>query len=107
MGCHGQRPSDSEWEGGKGPFEEYLNELKPAFVLALGAALWEHLPTPRCKGDVHQDAEKPRTYYLYDYDGGSSFVFGINHPISRKWSYATWAPWVKAALNTARDLFQK
>lgn len=102
MGCHGQRPTSPEWDGGRGPFQGYLNELKPGFVLALGAELWAHLPHPCDHGKVHNHEEPPKPYYLYEHGGGCSFVFGINHPISRGWSYAKWTPWVRAALETAR-----
>ena len=102
MGHHGERPSNSEWAGGVEPFQEYLKTLKPGFVLALGAELWTHLPPAWRTGEVHLQGAKPKPYYLYNHGAGCSFVFGINHPISRGWNYE-WSCWVKAALRTARE----
>jgi len=62
--------------------------------------MWEHLPLGYHEDYIELGSEG-RPYRLYRHDGGSAFVFGINHPASPRWSYVKWSPWAEAALAAA------
>jgi hypothetical protein len=99
------RPTDIEWEWecGVGPFLNYLSDLQPDFVLALGSDLWRHLPSPCQKREIWVDGEA-KPCYIYPNGNGWSLVFGIDHPAMRRgWSYK-WTKWVTAAIEEAKKL---
>jgi hypothetical protein len=103
IGRSRKRPTDEDWQGGAACFQEYLDELHPEFVLALGAELWPHLPKSHFRSDCEpvqlQSEDMPS--FVYRHSGGHAFVFGIDHPMAYGWSYAKWTPWVQAALKSA------
>jgi len=109
MGDVGYRPDEPHWKNGEQPFQECLIDLRPQFVLALGKELWSNLPTQHRKEHPPiQIGTENRPCYLYPNDDGYAFVFGIDHPASRRgWSYPKWTPWVKAALDVARDFHRQ
>ena len=100
-----QRPTPLKWDRGRRAFQEALEDLTPEFVLVLGKELWDHAfrQDERPGQVVSLQAEK-RPYCVYPNGTGTSFVFGIRHPVSFGWSYRKWSPWVAAAMDTAKGL---
>jgi hypothetical protein len=106
-----------DWESGKEPFQQYLIDLRPQFVLVDGCELWTHLPTknrtdgpcvkitgearpmPRYRPSSGQLPEGTMPSYLYPNDDGYAFVFGVQH--TSRISHKVWRPWVEAAVEQA------
>lgn len=102
------RPTSAQWKAGWEPFEKYLIDLQPQFVLILGKGVWDSLPFRyrREHLSITLDADsKSQPYCLYPNDSGYAFVFAIHHPSywnRKKRTARDYRPWVKAALDAAR-----
>src|SRR5205823_873120 len=81
-------------------------EVKPDFVLALGKTLWEKgFSRHELAGDIVTLGSETRPYCVHSHSEGSAFIFGITHPAyPRGWTYTEWSPWVKVAMEKARQL---
>jgi hypothetical protein len=108
LGRKKTRPTSDQWKAGKEPFEEYLIELQPQFVLVLGKGVWDNLPTRYRKNlpPITLDGyPKPQPCFLYPNDNGYAFVFAIAHPSYWHWKGRTvtyYRPWVTKAIEAAK-----
>ena len=109
LGDKNRRPTPSQWKAGQEPFEEYLIDLQPQFVLVLGKGVWDSLPARYRKGlpPITLDSNsKPQPCCLYPNDAGYAFVFAIDHPSywqRKKRTVSYYRPWVRAAIEAAKQ----
>ncbi len=97
----GRRPRKQEWREGQQAFQQYLLDLRPQFVLAVGFGLWDNLPPEGRKVlELPLPPKGVRPCISYPNDSGYAFVCGIKHT-ARGFAHKFWRPWVRAAMEEA------
>lgn len=80
------RPEPHMWADSIPAFDEVLDELRPEYVLVLGATLWGALAA-----HIPMSEEKDGVWSLL-HNGQRTSIGYINHPSSFGFSYARWHP---------------